>query len=165
MRSTRLLLLALAAISVGCVGSAAADLQLHDELPLQFPEVGSYQLRILEPSLLELTLITSKKPDPAPLETWNFVNSQGQCHLPAAQDFIVSVDGKTIPVKSVGFKRRVLYAPIKVRDLRIANYLYLQLAAQIPENQTVEVQSPQKKFLPAGSHFVAKSDPLRLSPV
>jgi len=50
----------------------AANLQLSDDASLTLPAVGSYQLRIITPSVLELTLITKKDPDPAKLETWNF---------------------------------------------------------------------------------------------
>jgi len=47
-----------------------------------------------------------------------------------------------VTVQSVGFKRRPLYAPLAVRDLRIDNCLYLQLATAIADDQTVEVKNP-----------------------
>ena len=73
-------------------------------------------------------------------------------------------DGKTNAVKAVGFKRRVLYAPLKQRDLRIGNYLYLQLESPSANDQTVEVQNPEAN---SGRRlrFIAKADPLRWSPV
>src|SRR5438874_11208916 len=112
----------------------AEDLRISDDQPLSLPKPGSCELRILSPTLLELTLVTTKKPDPARVEQWNFVNDSGKLQLPGPQDFAVSAGDKNIPVKSVGFKRRVLYAPFKKRDLRIGNYLYLQLAGAVPEN-------------------------------
>ena len=70
---------------------------------------------------------------------WNFVNHNGKASLPVAGEFSVAVDGKSDAVKAVGFKRRVLYAPLKARDLRIGNYLYLQLATPVADGQSVTV--------------------------
>src|SRR5580658_4886539 len=83
------------------------DLRLSDDLPLRLPPVGSYQLRVLAPSLLELTLVTTKSPDPAPVVQWDFVDARGQARLPEAGAFAVSADGHPVPIKRIGFKRRV----------------------------------------------------------
>jgi hypothetical protein len=40
---------------------------LSDEQPLELPRAGDHQLRIVAPDTLELTLITSKEADPAPV--------------------------------------------------------------------------------------------------
>src|SRR4051794_22230469 len=93
--------------------SSAQELIISDDNPLEMPPVGAHQLRILSPTLLELTLVTTKQADPAPVNRWNFVAENGKSHLPDEKDFVVSVDGNTIAVNSVGFKRRVLYAPLK----------------------------------------------------
>src|SRR5258708_318465 len=65
------------------------------------------ELRVISPVVLELTLVTAKKPDPARPDQWDFVDERNQSRLPAAQQFAVLADGKTIDVKSVGCKRRV----------------------------------------------------------
>ena len=145
-------------------GAHGAELLISDETPLQMPLPGAHQLRVLSPSLLELTLITTKKPDPATVKQWDFVSADAQPHLPVPTEFSVSVDGKADAVKTVGFKRRVLYAPLKQRDLRIANYLYLQLETPVGDNQTVAALNPGQKLWPANTHFNAKADPLRWSP-
>jgi len=147
-----------------CTSFASTNLCLQDDSPLHLPEVGSYQLRLLTPSLLELTYITSKKPDPTPVEAWNFVDTKGQSHLPATTDFIVSIQTKNLPVTKIGFRRRVIYAPFKTRDLRIGNYLYLQLGEQVLEGQTVELKVGRKDLWPSTVRLVVKNDPLRLSP-
>jgi len=126
--------------------------------------VGFSQLRVISPDVLELTLVTTKKPDPARPDQWDFVDERNQSRLPAAQQFTVLADGKTIDAKSVGFKRRVLYAPLKHRDLRIGNYLYLQLAAPLAENQLVEVKNPDKKLWAPTRQFIAKAEASRFSP-
>ncbi len=145
------------------LNSPAEELLISDSNPLAIPPVGAHQLRILSPDLLELTLITTKTPDSG-VTVWNFISPTGNAALPSANEFSVTVDGKSVAVKSVGFKRRVLYAPLKQRDLRIGNYLYLQLSAPIAENQSVTVLNPDKKLWPAETHFAAKMDPLRWSP-
>ncbi len=141
----------------------AADLRIHDERPLDLPVPGAYELRILSPTVLELTLVTTKAPDPAPVETWDFVAAEGQLHLPTPSQFTVRAGAQTIPVQAVGFKRRVRYAPLKQRDLRIGNHVYLQLARPVAEGQRVEVTSPAKLW-PDHVRFAAQCDPLRFSP-
>ena len=151
-----------------CLGTnllAADDLRLSDDQPLRLPPVGSYQLRILAPSLLELTLVTTKPPDSAPAAQWDFVDAHGQARLPAAGDLVVSADEHPIQIKRMGFKRRVLYAPFRQRDLRIGNYLYLELSEAIGDNLTVVVQNPGHDLWPAALQFSARNDPLRFSPV
>src|SRR5882672_5408146 len=51
-------------IGIAC-SCGAADSQLSDSNSLCLPAVGAYQLRIITPTILELTLITTKQPDPA----------------------------------------------------------------------------------------------------
>jgi hypothetical protein len=148
----------------GIAGSLAVDLQLTDQSPLLMPAVGSYGLRVLSPTLLELTLINSKEPDPARVTRWDFVSDDFQLSAPPLSEFNVSVGGQPASVQTVGFKRRPLYAPLKTRDLRIASTLYLQLAAPIPDGQAVEVTNPSGLLWPPSTQFTSVTDPLRFSP-
>jgi hypothetical protein len=136
-----------------------------EDFLLTMPKPGSNQLRLLSPVLLELTLISTKQPDPARVDQWDFVDAAGHLHAPAPEEFVVTLDGGPIPVQSVGFKRRVLYAPVKQRDLRIANYLYLQLGAPIQAGQTVEVRDPDSRLWPATKSWKTSADPLRWNPM
>ena len=147
-----------------CAGALGANLQLPDEPTLELPVPGAHQLRVVSPTVLELTLVTSKARDPAPVERWNLVTTNGQLRLPDSKEFVVSVAGQTVPVQAVGFRRRVLYAPLKERDLRIGNYLYLQLAQPIPEKQRVEVKNPSASLWTNELKYVTTSDPMRWSP-
>lgn len=151
----------------GCFGPSlrAQTPTISDSEPLRLPVVGASQLRIITPTLLELTLITTKPPDPAPVREWNFANAQGQARLPSPQQFSVWAGTNQFAVAQVGFKRRVLYAPLKQRDLRIANYLYLALEHPIPDNASVEIKDPDGKLWPAKRRFLARNDPSRWSPV
>lgn len=142
----------------------AQELIISDNNPLAMPPVGAHQLRILSPAILELTLITTKEPGSAPVTQWSFVDANGKAHLPGRNQFCVLTDGKTNDVQAVGFKRRVLYAPLKHRDLRIGNHLYLRLATAIKAGQSVRVLDPDGKLWPASTHFTAAADPLRWNP-
>ena len=153
-----------AALLLGLNTLASAQ-PFSDDEPLLMPSPGAYQLRILTPEILELTYILSKKPAPARIPAWDFVEDGGKCRLPAAQEFAVSGGKGVFAVKTVGFKRRVLYAPLKQWDLRVANSLYLELAAPIPTHTAVTVANPSHKLWPATCQFVARPDPLRWSPV
>jgi len=135
------------------------------ENPLALPEPGDHTLRILTPRVLELELITRKDKDPAPAPPWSFVGRDGKGQLPAVSEFKVLVSGKDTAIREIGFKRRPLYAPLKQRDLRLGNWLYLQLAEPIPEGAQVEVTNPSGKLWQASTQFKTAADPLRWSPV
>jgi hypothetical protein len=143
----------------------AAGLPMDDSLPLRMPVVGDHQLRVLSSNLLELTLITIKAPDPAAVTQWNFVDTNANLTLPATSDFVVTANGQTNPVQTVGFKRRPLYAPLKQRDLRIVNQLYLQLANPITNGASVQVLNPSGRLWATNTIFTVTADPLRYSPI
>src|SRR5258708_2835590 len=143
---------------------SAEELQMSDENPLALPAVGAHQFHILSPTLLELTLITTKPPEPAPVTNWNFVTDNFQFAPPITNEFTVTANGKFVSVKEIGFKRRPLYAPVKQRDLRIGNYLYLQLAQPISDGETVQVKNPNGKLWPTNGELTAMMNPLRYSP-
>jgi hypothetical protein len=141
---------------------ALADDAVTNENLLALPAPGHHQLRILAPTLLELTLITTKAPDPAKVEQWDFVGDDGKLRLPKPSEFIVRTGGNNIPVNAVGFKRRVAYAPLVRRDLRLGNYLYLRLTRPIADGQSVEVLN--EGLWSTNLHFAASMAPQRFSP-
>jgi hypothetical protein len=142
----------------------AADLQLTDEQPLRLPEINSYQLRIITPTILELIHVTAVKQGAEKPEQWDFVNREGQVQMPTRDEFTVTADGKESAVRAVGFKRRALYAPFKRWDLRVGNELYLQLVTPVQDNQTVEVKNANRKLWPSTCQFTVKAEPFRWSP-
>jgi hypothetical protein len=156
-------LLLICVLAISPIPSQAVE--ISDANPMAMPAVGSYKLRILSPTLLELTLVTTKEPDPALLTQWNFVSSSGVLSTPSASQFVVTVNNQPVAVQSVGFKRRPLYAPLRVRDLRIGNYLYLQLASPIADGQSVSVTNPSGSLWDSSAvQYSAVSDPFRWSP-
>jgi len=142
----------------------AADWRIDDDEPLALPQPGAYGLRILSPQLLELTLVTTKAPDPERVTQWDFIDAKFQFNTPGNSEFSVSAGPRKIPVQTIGFKRRPIYAPLKKRDLRIGNYLYLQLAEKISDGENVEVKNPSGHLWPSEKKFSARADPLRWSP-
>lgn len=146
-------------------GGTAQSWRLSDDEPLHLPPLGAYQLRVLDPKLLELTLVTTEGPGAAGKPRWDFVTQKGNAALPLPKDFVVSSGGKILPVTKVGFRRRVIYAPLKHRDLRIGNYLYLELAKPVTEDQIVQINSPGQKLWPQSIQFEARAERWRWSPV
>ncbi len=132
----------------------------RDSNPLAMPQVGTHWLRILSPTVLELTLITTQ-PEGGHSALWNWVDEQGHLGLPALKELKVLEGGKPCDVAAIGFKRRVLYAPLAKRDLRISNALVLQLAQPLADGATVEVQST---LWPQTMRFAASLDAARWSP-
>src|SRR5437764_3726909 len=107
--------------------SSTPGVSIIDYTTLALPPVGTNALHVLTPTLLELKLINTKQPDPARVLQWDLVNSIGQFVAPSAGEFAVTVNGQSVPVTAVGFKRRPIYAPVATYDLRIENSIYLRL--------------------------------------
>jgi hypothetical protein len=63
---------------------------------IQRPAVGDNVLRVLSPTLLELLRVNSKQPDPATVDSWNWVNNQQQFVTPDMS----SVLGRSISTKA-----------------------------------------------------------------
>ncbi len=142
-------------------GSSVAG--AFDDMSLQAPQPDEHRLRILTPTLLELAIITTKQPNPANVERWNWVNGAGEFALPDLSSIRVVVDGQTNSVVGVGFKRRPVYAPLEAWNLRIAAYLYLQLNTSIQAGQTVQVKNDGSLW-PEHYNFSLVTDPLRYNP-
>lgn len=143
-----------------CASSAGG---FPEDNPMALPQVGDHRLRVLTPQILELTRITTKPPD-GPPQHWNFTTEDSRLRLPPLDRFRVTADGKPLTIRAAGFKRRVLYAPLKKRDLRIANQLYLTLDQPLPESAAVKVENPDRSLWGPELAFAAKNDPYRWSP-
>jgi hypothetical protein len=152
-----------AAIFFVAIQLPADGLQMNDDDPLALPVVGAHQLRILSPTLLELTLINTE-PANSTVTNWNFVSTNFQFDPPKFSEFEIAANGKKISATQIGFKRRPLYAPLAKRDLRIANEIYLRLAQAISDGETVQVKNPDEKLWPGNFDFTAAMNPLRYSP-
>ncbi|MBW8865524.1 MAG: hypothetical protein JF609_11520, partial [Verrucomicrobia bacterium] len=149
---------------LGIVTNASALGASPNDISLTMPQPGYSALRIVSPTLLELEYVNLKQPDPTPVSSWNFVDSSFNLTPPAASEFAVTVNGQSASVQSVGFKRRPIYAPLVVRDLRVDNLLYLKLANPIADNQPVEVKNPSARLWTAPVVFTNTTSPTRLSP-
>jgi len=124
------------------------------------PANGSVALQIISPTVLELAIIVGGSPKVPP--DGPFPAPEVPRFKPA--EFTVSVDGTTAAVREVGFRRRAVYAPLKQRDLRVGNYVYLQLEAALRDHQKVEVTYAGGVPWLAKVRANATSDPLRLGP-
>ncbi|HEY5915449.1 MAG TPA: glycoside hydrolase family 9, partial [Verrucomicrobiae bacterium] len=102
---------------LACVTGSGAGSPEPAPTPVELPDIGVSDLRIIKPDLLELTLITTKAAGESRPATWDFAQDNDQARLPAPGEFAVTCAGKNVTVARVGFKRRVIYAPLKVRDL------------------------------------------------
>ncbi len=149
-----LVTLAIATMSALALSAAHQPAQLT---PLALPAVGHTELRVLSPTTLELHFVSS-------LDAGAAVPSIPD--LKAVANYELTIDGKRATVTELGFKRRVLYAPLKRRDLRISNSVYLVLAEQLPvdEAREIRVVSGGNGIWPAKTEFTGNSHPHRYSP-
>jgi Glycosyl hydrolase family 9/Cellulase N-terminal ig-like domain len=118
-----------------------------DRQSLALPAVGDCSLRILSSTILEFTQISSE--------------ADGRPVPPA---FRVTVGGQPVGVIAVGTRRRVAYAPLAHRDLRIATVWFIRVATAIDLNEAsrfVEV----RELGATPRVAVAACDPGRTSPV
>ena len=145
---------------IAIAGPAAASDPLAYSLSV--PQSGDYALQILTPNLLELSRINGKQPDPAHIDSWDWVNQGSLIPLNTSSVKII-VNGQTNSVASVGFKRRPIYAPLFEWDLRVGNELYVQFNGHIADGATVRVVN-NGSLWPTNMDFVAVADPLRFSP-
>lgn len=122
------------------------------------PAVGQVELRVLAPSVLEVSAVV----DPGDGTGGDpFVGPDGQPALVAQ----VLASGRVHEVGRTGLRRRVRYAPLARRDLRVETTLVLELAAPLDEGSEVEVRlEPWPTALPPGA-LIARVDPERVSPV
>ena len=141
--------------------NAVPGLSIIDYASLTLPPVGTNALRVLAPSVLELKLINTKALGAASPSQWDLVDANGNFLAPSASAFTVTANGQPIAVTGVGFKRRPLYAPFEMYDLRIENSMYLQLASPVADSQVIEVKNPGGNLWPASMQFTAPVDPLR----
>lgn len=132
-----------------------------DGLTLRLPDQGDHNLRVLSSTVLELVRINSQ-PTGGSVDSWAFV-SGSQFSPPPAGSLVVLVDGVGVSPASIGFRRRPLYAPLKVRDLRIENRLYLTLETPVPEGAVVTVTNPDGTLWPASMVFSTTASPARIS--
>src|SRR5579859_7537215 len=133
------------------------------DLDVQTPAIGDHTLHILSPNLLELVLVNTKDPDPARVDSWDWVNDQQLFVPPDLSSIRVLVNSRTNVISGVGFKRRPVYAPFLTWDLRIGNRLYLQLSNPIADSAAVKVLN-NGTLWPTNMAFAAVADPLRYNP-
>jgi hypothetical protein len=158
----------LLALALIVSSAAAADLPTGSaagEQSLRLPPAGTCELLVIAPALLEVTHVTAVSQGSAGPREWNFVAPDGRLRLPTAQQFRVQVGTSRVGIKRLGFKRRVLYAPFKHWDLRVANYLYLEVDQPIPDNAQVKVSNPDGTLWSANQPLKVRNDPQRWSPV
>jgi hypothetical protein len=133
------------------LASAGLRAQLRtdvDTRSLGVPAVGDCTLRILSPSLLEVTVISADAKGP-----------------PKVPSFEVTVAAGRVGVEATGARRRVIYAPLARTDLRIATVYFIRLARAIDPGggpRVVEVRAPGCGGPPVA--VSAPFDPLRYSP-
>ncbi len=144
-----------------------------DSSSLALPAVGDTTLLILTPTLLELTVISTNEKNSPWTKLKGALGLRAEAPTPStpptAPAFVITVNGLATPVTTAGTKRRVHYAPLVKRDLRVATQFYLQLAAPLPSGATVVLCPPAASRSAAPTNTTAFSatatfSPDRLSP-
>jgi hypothetical protein len=148
-------LLCLALLTLNAVRLTAEHV---DESWLHLPAAGAHTLRAITGGVLELTYITAPDGRTPPRRP----------ALPPAGEFEVLIEGQRAAVKEIGFKRRVAYAPLQRRDLRVANTFYLVLEQPIPsgpdKSPGIKVRHARSQLWPGDTVFSTTLDPQRWSP-
>ncbi|MDO8540978.1 MAG: glycoside hydrolase family 9 protein [Opitutaceae bacterium] len=138
-----------------------------DPHSLNVPAVGDATLQILSPSLLEFTAISTKEKNASWVQLKNTPAGRADATPGTTPRFEVTVAGRRIQVVAVGVKRRVLYAPLARRDLRVATHFYLRLGQPIATDAGAPVVELRVVNIEAGKPpltLTARLDPGRRSP-
>ena len=127
-----------------------------DDTTLRMPKAGDYAVRLLSPSVVEIELISAPESGARPVD------------LPAAfplGSFRLQIDGRDATPVRIGYKRRVRYAPLKIRDLRVATYFELELPSPLAGEggHALRVTSTASDW-PKDLTIAGTADPLRYSP-
>lgn len=157
---------------------------------VDIPEVGS-TLRVLTPEVLEIEWIQpnsteqgagSREEKNRSQKTGTGRNSSGTSGsllpaprsllatpassvvIPRPEQLAVTVGGEKAGVKTVGLKRRAVYAPLDGHELRVGTWLYLQLEQPITDDAAVAVANPAGDLWDAGVVLAAKAERGRESP-
>jgi len=162
----------LLACFIVCVFPSAMALRAQsrmdvDPRSLSLPAVGDCTLQILSPSLLEFTQISSKEKDSAWAQVKNALGFSVSSSSPTVPSFQVTVAGRLVQATVIGWKRRVLYAPLVRRDLRVATQFYLRLAEPIASERTSPTVEIREAIATPGQPAVSVAaifDPARYSP-
>ncbi|MBP7126482.1 glycoside hydrolase family 9 protein [Myxococcota bacterium] len=108
--------------------------------PLAVPPVGAWEVRAVSQRVLQVLLVQTAAPDRWP-ESWDFAR-EGSARLPPASSFQVTVQGRTVAVTRVGFRRRPVFGPRGRRDLRLESVLTLHLASDLPDRGEALLANP-----------------------
>ncbi|MGI9240742.1 MAG: cellulase N-terminal Ig-like domain-containing protein, partial [Verrucomicrobiales bacterium] len=131
------------------------------------PQAGSHSLRIIDPSVLELEIITAKRPG-KPLPCWNVpeLGRAGEQDGPAGFNIRVNGQPTSSKVVKLGYKRRPLYATLGEYDMRVGTQIYLVLSAplSLADGDRVTVGIPTSLKSPPGCKFEAEFRRNRDSP-
>jgi hypothetical protein len=156
--------LLLAAAQLGAQTRTATDARA-----LALPVPGERTLRLLSPTVLEVTVVTVKEPASTLRKIQAVFTAGPVAPESALLTLEARVEGQPVKIAATGWKRRAAYAPIARRDLRVATFLYLRLAVPIDfagSPQTVAVGDPSGA-LGGGSEkspLTVRADPARISP-
>ena len=151
-----------AACSAASPFTIRADARVDEPRPPALPVVGEWAFRVLSPRVLELQVVLTEPPGGRPT-AWDWARDNQPPCLPAPTVFDVQVADKGVPVRSVGFRRRPVYAPLGRRDLRIGASLLLELAGDVAEGATVRVRDATHVAWTGVPVLEARADPHRWS--
>jgi hypothetical protein len=129
------------------------------------PAAKAPVLRVLAPHWLELEQEQLRLPDGfGTAQPWNLLIPAGSVPVPQAGQFTVTVAGRPVAVRTVGFKRRAVSAPLDRRELRVGAWVYLELAEPVPPDAEVRVANPDRSVWATDREITARAEPLRTSP-
>ncbi|MEM7114542.1 MAG: glycoside hydrolase family 9 protein [Chloroflexota bacterium] len=134
---------------------------------IKLPKIGDHALRIISPTVLELSLVNTQESADSRPTIWDWVDeSTGQLNInfPDMNDLAVTVNGTPSTIAALGFKRIPRYAPLAERDLRIDNALFIELDTPIPNDALVVVTNPSENGWPSSFVFSETAVSTRFSP-
>jgi hypothetical protein len=128
--------------------------------PLDRPVPGSHSLRLLSPTWAELSVYDEVSAGARP-PRWDFVNEGGDLALPPSAQLSATVDGETVGVRALGFRRRAVELRRGATHLLLGSHLILALAAPAPDGARVTLTVRSERPPALALRFEGRMDPLR----
>ncbi len=150
--------------ATGVLSANQEAFQASFDPPFAVPAVGTVSLRILSPRIIELLLVTKVATDDVK-DAWNPGQDIPPVWMPSPEAVRVSVHGKAVPVVRSGARRRVLFADSANWDLRVGNFIALELETPLSPEEWVKIQLPADCPSHPGEILSVQMDSQRWSPV
>jgi hypothetical protein len=147
-------------LSILVVGAPLLPVAASDGIqpePTSLIAGGERDARLVTPDLVEIRIAGRKESKDGPLKNLEAFQSPEGPRLPVASEYEVTVDGKPVGVKEIGYRQELYYAAFKGYDVRVLGSIYLRLEKPVAPGSKVSISTKSAAW--AGGPLVFQTTP------